>query len=102
MAILIHGTTRQRAERIMAQGPDPNFVEPGGLDETDQFSTYLGSYPGPFPMGTPAKYARDKAVAFPNEGGPVILTVDVPDDIIALAVDEDFLPLSQGLVQFNV
>jgi hypothetical protein len=27
MAILLHGTTRQRADRIMAHGPNPNFVE---------------------------------------------------------------------------
>jgi hypothetical protein len=51
-------------------------------------------------LGTPEQYARNKAVAFPNEGGPAILRLDVPDDIIALAVDEYF-PLSQGIVQFD-
>ncbi len=52
-------------------------------------------------MGSPEEYALRKAAAFPNEGGPVMLAVDVPDDIIALAVDEEFLPLSQGVVQFD-
>jgi hypothetical protein len=30
-----------------------------------------------------------------------VLAVDVPDDIIALAVDEVYFPLSQGVVQFD-
>jgi hypothetical protein len=54
----------------------------------------------PFLFGTPAGYARGKAAAFPGEGGPVILAVSVPEDIIAMAVNEWF-PLSQGLVQFD-
>jgi hypothetical protein len=49
----------------------------------------------------PEEYARRKAAGFPNEGGPVILAVDVPDDIMALAVDEVYFPLSQGVVQFD-
>jgi hypothetical protein len=101
MAVLLHGTTRARAERIVAEGPDLDFVEPGGIETDDGFSGYLESYPGPFPIGAPIDYARDKAAVFPAEGGPVILAVDVPDDIIALAVDEVYLPLSEGLVQFN-
>ena len=52
-------------------------------------------------MGRPEEYARGKATAFPNEGGPAILAVDVPDEIIALALDEIYFPLSQGVVQFN-
>jgi hypothetical protein len=99
MAILLHGTTRRRAEQIAAQGPDPNFVEPLGTTPAGGFSTYLEG--GPFPFGPPEEYARRKAAAFPAEGDPVILAVDVPDDIIALAVDPVFLPLSQGLVQFD-
>src|SRR5258708_5826252 len=99
MAILLHGTTRHRAEQIMAKGPDPDFIEPGGGLRAEGFSTYLEL--GPFPFGTPADYARRKAAKFPEEGGPVILAVAVPDDIIALAVDEAYLPLSQGLVQFD-
>lgn len=98
MAILVHGTTRHRAEQIVAQGPDPDSVEPGNSTRAENFSTYLEC--GPFPLEPPEKYARDKAALFPDEGGPVILAVDVPDDIIALTVDEYF-PLSQGLVQFD-
>ncbi len=83
----------------MTHGPDPDFMEPGGGVRAEGFSTSLEF--GPFPLGTPEDYARRKAAAFPSEGGPVILTVDVPDDIIALAVDEVYLPLSQGVVQFD-
>src|SRR5437764_10539449 len=99
MAVLLHGTTRRRAEQIMAQGPDPDFVEPGGGARAEGFSTCLQS--GPFPFGTAEEYARRKATGFPNEGGPVILAVDVPDAIIALAADEVYFPRSQGLVQFD-
>jgi hypothetical protein len=97
MAILLHGTTRHRAERIVANGPDPDYVEPGG-PKAEGFSTCLEG--GPFPLGTPEEYARRKAALFPNEGGPVTLAIDVPDDIIALAVNP-YLPLSQGVVQFD-
>jgi hypothetical protein len=55
---------------------------------------------GPFLFGRPEDYARGKAMQFPGEGGPVILAVDVPDDIVQRAVN-DWLPLSQGLVQFD-
>ncbi len=54
---------------------------------------------GPFDFGTPAEHARGKALAFPDEGGPVILVVDVPDAIVHRAATAWF-PLSQGLVQF--
>jgi hypothetical protein len=98
MAILLHGTTRHRAERIVIEGPDPDFIEPGGGARAEGFSTYLEG--GPFPLDPPEKYACDKAALFPGEGGAAIVAVDVPDDIIALAVDPYF-PLSQGLVQFD-
>ena len=110
MAILIHGTTRHRAEQIAVHGPDPDFIEPDpnnpdpnhkegrhGL-RAESFSTYVEH--GPFPLEPPQKYACDKAALFPAERGPAILSVNVPDDIIALAVDAYF-PLSQGLVQFD-
>jgi len=92
MAILLHGTTRLRAERIVAGGPDPILTGPEG------FSTYLEG--GPFPFRYVGGIRHRKATAFPNEGGPAILAVDVPDEIIALTVDEYF-PLSQGLIQFD-
>jgi hypothetical protein len=52
-------------------------------------------------LGTPEEYARRKAAGFPNEGGPAILVVDVPENIVALAVDEIYFPLRQGVVQFD-
>jgi hypothetical protein len=99
VAILHHGTTRQRADRILATGPDPDFVEPGGIGRAEGFSASLEA--GPFPLGRPEEYARQKATAFPAEGGPVILEVEVPDDIVKLATDDAFFPLAQGVVQFD-
>ena len=98
MRVLLHGTTRTRAERMIASRPDPDFVEPGGGPRAESFSTYLGS--GPFSFGTPEDYACLKAALFPNEGGAVILRVEVPDTIVALATDENF-PLEQGIIQFD-
>jgi len=98
MAMVLHGTARVRAERIESSGPDPDFVEPGGVARAEGFSTYLES--GPFLLGYPEAYARGKAALFPHEGGPAILAVDVPDDIVALAVSVYF-PLSQGIIQFD-
>jgi hypothetical protein len=98
MRVLLHGTTRYRAERLIATGPDPDFIEPGGGPRAEGFSTYLDT--GPFAFGTPEEYAGRKAVLFPNEGGAVILRIEVPDAVVALAVDEH-LPLSQGVVQFD-
>ena len=40
---------------------------------------------GPFPFGTPTNYALGKAGRFPSEGGPAIVEVDVPDEIVARA-----------------
>jgi hypothetical protein len=99
MAILLHGTTRHRAERILMFGPSSDFVEPGGGPKAENFSTCLEN--GPFPLRTPQEYARLKAARFANEGGPVVLLMDVPDEIIARAVDDVYFPLSQGLVQFD-
>ena len=96
--ILLHGTTRRRAEQIRDLGPDPRFREPGGQATDDGFSLYLES--GPFLFGMPEEYARGKASEFPEEGGPVILVLEVPDEIVHRAAT-DWFPLSQGLVQFD-
>jgi hypothetical protein len=96
--ILLHGTTRSRAEKILESGPNMRFQEPGGQASADGFSMNVES--GPFLFGRPEDYARGKAKEFPNEGGPVILALDVPDDIVQKAVN-DWFPLNQGLVQFN-
>ena len=99
MAILLHGTTRSRAERIWLEGPNPRFTEPGSGARAEGFSTCLEA--GPFPLGTPEIYAVGKANQFKNEGGPAIPAVDVPDDIVALALSE-FFPREQGVIQFDV
>jgi hypothetical protein len=99
MAILLHGTTEFRALRIIAMGPDPGYIEPGGSLRAESFSTYLES--GPFVLGRPEEYARRKSLMFPTEGRPVILEIYVPDEIVALAVDDVYFPLSHGLVQFD-
>src|SRR5437868_423367 len=67
--------------------------------ERAEFTTCLEF--GPFPLGTPTEYACRKATVFPHEGGAGIVAVDVPDNIIGLAVDQLYLPLSQGIVQFD-
>jgi hypothetical protein len=82
---LRHGTTRQRAEAIRQHGPDAGFVEPGGLDRADGFSTCPAA--GPYPVGSPSDYARGKARLFPNEGGPAVLEVEVPESIVRLGID---------------
>jgi hypothetical protein len=95
--ILLHGTTRRRAEGMIADLAAP-FIEPGGQERSRALSMCVEN--GPFLFGRPDEYARGKAVQFPDEGGPVILAVDVPAEIIARAINEWF-PVSQGLVQFD-
>lgn len=103
MVILFHGTTFGRAQQLLDGGPNPDFVEPGGNTPTENFSACLPF--GPFECtDTPEQYAWGKSRAAVSEGrdegGPAILIVEVPDDIIALAVDAWF-PLTQGFVQFD-
>lgn len=82
----------------MRSGPTARFQEPGGQARAEGFSMFFQA--GPFLFGTPEEYARGKAMQFPDEGGPVILVIDVSEDIIMRASD-DWFPLSQGLVQFD-
>ena len=84
--ILWHGTTKQRAEAILREGPDPDFLEPGGFENAGGFSTAPPR--GPYPSGDPRIAAAGKAALFPNEGGPAILEMEVPEDIIELAIDQ--------------
>jgi hypothetical protein len=55
-----------------------------GGDTVKGFSTAPAQ--GSYPLGAPEDYARGKARLFPNEGGPAILEMEVPDWIVALAV----------------
>ncbi len=96
--ILRHGTTRVRGERMLQHGPDPPFRETGGEAWEDGFSMNVEA--GPFLFRWPEDDARGKARQFPDEGGPVILAVDVPDDIVQRAANDGF-PLYQGPVPFD-
>jgi hypothetical protein len=80
---LRHGTTRQRAEAILRDGPNPKFREPGGADTAEGFST--ARLTGPYPYGSPANMAIRKGRLFPNEGGPVFLEIEVPEAIVRQA-----------------
>jgi hypothetical protein len=84
--VLWHGTTRQRAEAILRGGPDVNFLEPGSFEKAGGFSTAPSH--GPYPFGDPKEIALSKAALFAEEGGPAILEVDVPQEIVALAIYE--------------
>lgn len=83
--ILHHGTTLKRAERIVKSGPDPGYIEPGGLfyDPAGGFSTGEAGAPE-IGLETPEVYARRKAANFLNDGGPVILEIEVPAWIVAI------------------
>jgi hypothetical protein len=83
--VLHHGTTLHRARAIEANGPDPDFREPGSgnLPAAEGFSTVIGDG-RPCSTGTPEQAARNKDALFPNEGGPAILEVSVPDWIMAI------------------
>ena len=99
MVLLLHGTTRLRAEAIVRDGPNPSFQEPAGRESEDGFSCCVSG--GPFFFGTPVDYACGKANAFPDEGGPAILEVDVPEYVVA-AAENAWFPISQGIVQFDI
>ena len=84
--ILWHGTTRRRAEAILQKGPDVTFIEPGGFEKAGGFSTAPSQ--GPYHSGDPKVVAAGKATLFPDEGGPAILEMEVPEEIIALSVNQ--------------
>jgi hypothetical protein len=95
---LHHGTTMYRAERIIRVGPEPDYGKSVGVRGDHVFSLYCeGASPD---YGTAEEYAFGKDRLFPHEGGPVILTIDIPDDIIAQSVPE-IDPFSFGYVEFQ-
>ncbi len=83
--VLWHGTTRRRAEAILRDGPDPGFLEPDGLLIAGGFSTAPPH--GPYDSGDPRVAASSKAALFPDEGGSAILEIEVPEEIVVLAID---------------
>jgi hypothetical protein len=83
--ILWHGTTRRKAEAILRDGPNPNYREPGGVEKAEGLSTAPPH--GPYDSGDPRSVAASKAALFPDEGGPAILEIVVPEEIVVLSVD---------------
>jgi hypothetical protein len=81
--VIRHGTTLQRARQLLNIPPDPNYIEPGGNKHTraDGFSTVIAGQTTTS-LGSAEQYARTKSANFPNEGGPVILEVEVPEWIV--------------------
>ena len=77
--LLLHGTTRQRAESIIKNGPDEHFREPNG-STAGGFSTCPAE--GPFDFGSP----EEKSANFPIEGGPAIVAFELPDDLEGILV----------------
>jgi hypothetical protein len=95
---LQHGTTLARAESIVRHGPKINFVEPGGIGVAENFSfTAEGT---PSAVGDSLTYARGKAAAFPNEHGPAVVAVDVPEAVVRMAAVEH-LSLFGGLIEYD-
>ena len=74
--LLHHGTTRDRALAIVANGPDPTFREGAG-PECEGF--FVSRANGPFDR-SPSDYARAKAATFPRENGPAIVEFELPDE----------------------
>ncbi len=96
--ILVHGTTRDRAEHLLLHPPNWGFQEPGTQSTDESFSMYVDG--GPYNYGSPEEYAVSKAKLYPHEHGPVLLRVDVPEEIVRLA-ESDWFPIQQGLIQFD-
>lgn len=90
---LLHGTTRRRAERISQVGPDLRFVEPGGAGIPAENITFVVEGHRAC-LGSAARYATDKSANFPGEGGPAIVAVDVPDELVMSAARE----LAEGII----
>jgi hypothetical protein len=61
-------------------------VEPGSVEKAAGFSTAPNQ--GPYPYGDPRDYAARKAALYSDEGGPAIVEVEVPNEIVARAIDE--------------
>src|SRR4051794_35004872 len=93
---LLHGTTRARAERIIEHGPDVTFVEPDGSGVAENLSFTADGTPSA--VGDSLAYARGKATAFPNELGPAVVAVDVPEELVCMAAIE-LLSLYAGLIE---
>jgi hypothetical protein len=101
---LHHGTTRHRAERLQHTPPDPDFVEPGGnrYGRAEGFSAVIAGEQD-VGLGSAERYARMKAANFPEEGGPVILEVEVPARIVDILRNDPIanMVVNSGEVRFE-
>lgn len=86
---LWHGTTRQRAEQIVFNGPDPNYREPASnTREDEQFWTVAHDRsPSQSPLGTARDYALRKAQSS-GEGNPAIVELQVPDWLVQIVLED--------------
>src|SRR5581483_1979726 len=92
--LLHHGTTRRRAESIVRNGPGRNSRETGIYERVVGFSAAIVGEE--CESGPPEEYARGKAEQATDEGGPVILEIDVPDEVIDAAL------ITGGEVRFEM
>ena len=84
---LLHGTTRFRGEAIIATGPDIGYIEPGGEGViAENFSECVEGWGSA--LGRAEEYARNKNRGFPDEGGGVVVAIDVPDKLVRMAARE--------------
>jgi hypothetical protein len=101
---LLHGTTLRRAQTLLNAPPDPNYVEPGGdrYSRVDGFSAVIAGQ-ADVGLGSAERYARLKSGNFPNEGGPVILEVEVPGWIVDILRNDPFagMIVASGEVRFE-
>jgi hypothetical protein len=99
-----HGTTFERAQHLLLTSPDADFIEPGGdrYSRAGGFSAVI-SDANDIGLGSAAAYAQMKSVNFPNEGGPVILEIEVPVWIVDVLRNDPFaaMVVSSGEVRFE-
>jgi hypothetical protein len=103
---LEHGTTLKRAKSIEQNGPDPEFREPGG-DAQKAEGISFAPVKGRHGLGSATEYALGKASLFPEEGGPAILKVRMPQSLANKSLEfarpaEYFFDKDNGLPQLKV
>ena len=84
--LLQHGTTRQRAEAILAKGPDINYRE--GNNRAEGFFVVPAGLIPDDELGSATSYARAKAnnKDFSGEGGPAIVEFELSIDHVSAMV----------------
>jgi hypothetical protein len=102
--LLQHGTTLHRAQRLLIAPPDPDFIEPGGdrYSRAEGFSA-VSADEADVGLGSAEQYARSKSANFPDEGGPVILEVEVPAWIVDILRNDSLagMVVASGEVRFE-